>query len=618
MMRGGSVDEDPAEAQQLILHQIEADEHGRPVLHSVPTGSAPEEASAGPSLEERDGAKMPSTDDLEKTGRPEWLDTFSVLPRRRRRMLLIGAAAAVAVLLGAVFYFALGPRVGLPMPKHTYESGGDVWKDEDTLRNAFPTDIGHPGTYQSGVPPEFAQEMRPAPSPTRGVEPIQTAVAGFSSQFNPFEHMGPLSPYYSASFGGIDNARYLAAPRAANGSCTLSQVHILHRHGARYPTGGSPTELVKPLLIARDEGRTKFSGDLAFMNTYTYRVGAELLVPLGREQLHLSGVKAAIDYGRLVDTDLRANRRLFVRTGSQQRIVDSALAWTAGFWGNPWVNKTDVEIQIEDPGFNTTLAPNFACRSATESTRASSWIDEYLADTTARLNQFVVGAKLTPRLVYGMQQLCPYDTVAFGSSEFCALFTEADWRGFEYAWDLKFFGDYGPGSSVGPAMGLGWLNEFLSRLTRTPWNKATQTSENSTLNEEPQLFPVDRALYADFTHDSVLTSVIAAMRLAEFEKKPDRGDVGRAFRSSHVVPFSARMVFERFDCDGPLADEHVLARASPSAPRSYMRMKLNDAIVPLAQLSQCESRADGLCSLDAFLASHADRNDQGWWARCAV
>ena len=49
----------------------------------------------------------------------------------------------------------------------------------------------------------------------------------------------------------------------------------------------------------------------------------------------------------------------------------------------------------------------------------------------------------------------------------------------------------------------------------------------------------------------------------------------------------------------------------------FVRMKLNDAIVPLGQLSKCEQRADGLCSLPRFLASHADRNELGWWDRCA-
>ena len=36
-----------------------------------------------------------------------------------------------------------------------------------------------------------------------------------------------------------------------------------------------------------------------------------------------------------------------------------------------------------------------------------------------------------------MLQLCAYETDALGYSAFCPLFTEADFRGFEYQYDLK-------------------------------------------------------------------------------------------------------------------------------------------------------------------------------------
>lgn len=429
--------------------------------------------------------------------------------------------------------------------------------------------------------------------------------------------MGPLSPYFATSHGGVDNAKYMAAPLSANGTCTLAQAHILHRHGSRYPTAGAPPAAVKAFLAATP--RHAFSGPLAFLQTYEYRQGDELLVPLGREQLHMSGVKAAMDYGRLASDDAARGKKLLVRTGSQQRIVDSALAWATGFWGASWREHTDVEVQIEAPGFNTTLAPNFACRDAKETTDIHSVIDKYLANTTARLQKHVQGATLTPTLVYGMQQLCSYDTVVFGHSEFCGLFTEDDWRGYEYTWDLRFYYDYGAGAHAGRAMGLGWVNELVSRLTHTPWNVTTQTSENATLNTSPVLFPVDRAIYADFTHDSVLTSVLAALQLREINTAPKLEDAGRSFRTSQLVPFAARMVFELWDCPAPIPLKPFERRRIPLAaypPAQYVRMKLNDAIVPLRQLSGCEDRVDGLCTLRAFLASHAERDAAKWWAQC--
>jgi len=41
-----------------------------------------------------------------------------------------------------------------------------------------------------------------------------------------------------------------------------------------------------------------------------------------------------------------------------------------------------------------------------------------------------------------MQLMCAYELVALGGSEFCSLFTEEEFRGFEYAHDLQFFGAY--------------------------------------------------------------------------------------------------------------------------------------------------------------------------------
>ena len=588
------------------VHQIDADDYGRPVLHSVPSEAAHTDR---PYADESTELKPPAAaigdndDDLDKTGRPEWLTQLRIdaLPRELRRPVMAAGAVALVLLLFGVFYFAIGPRAAqrseAPHGSTNVASAPPVW-DAARARPSLGTNIGYPGSYKTGVPPEYAEEMVPV-SRTRGVSPIQTGVPGFGDKFNPFKHMGPLSPYFSASFG-VDNAKHLATPTGTNGTCPLTQVHILHRHGARYPTGGAPTERVRELVQTPG---VKFTGPLTFMNMYEYRVGAELLVPLGRQQLHMSGVKSAIDYGHLVERDLASGKKLFVRTGSQQRIVDSALAWAAGFFGNDWLSKTDFEVQIEAPRFNTTLAPNFACSAAADNFRVQDYVEKYLARTTARLASHVHGAELTAQTVHGMQQLCAYDTVAFGQSAFCALFSEEDWRGFEYAWDQRFFYDYGPGAAAGPAMGLGWVNEFVSRLTRTPWDRATQTSENATFNTDPRLFPLDRAVYADFTHDSVLTSVIAALGLSELAKPPRIDDTQRAFRTSHVVPFSARLIFETFACG---ASEHD----------TLVRMRLNDAIVPLGQMAQCDTRDDGLCPLDQFLASLAKRNEQGWWDKC--
>jgi hypothetical protein len=153
---------------------------------------------------------------------------------------------------------------------------------------------------------------------------------------------------------------------------------------------------------------------------------------------------------------------------------------------------------------------------------------------------------------------------------------------------------------------LGWVNELIARLEAKPWNASLQTSENSTLNADPTTFPVDRRFYVDFTHDSTITSVLAALALPHFDevlKVPDGGkklDANRNFKTSKVVPFAARLVLEVWQC----ADE------------TSVRMKLNDAVVPLSQYTQCAQRPDGMCAKKDFLTALAQRNLQSEWQKC--
>ena len=381
------------------------------------------------------------------------------------------------------------------------------------------------------------------------------------------------------------------------------------QHGSRYPTSGSSPELLKALLAQHP--RPTFSGDLSFLNNYTYRLGSDLLTPIGRSQLYDSGVSAAMSYGSLVERDLASTgAAVLVRAGSQRRIVDSALSFVQGFFGTyEWRNRTELQVQIEAPGFNSTLASNFACPNygkawTTPGVSAQrGWIKEYLADAKTRLAPLMTGKSSVPLdevLLHAMQQVCSYDTVAFGQSDFCGLFSEREWLGFEYAFDLLFYGIDAAGGPLGRAMGVGWLSEMLARLTRTPWNANLQTSENRTLDATKETFPIDRRFYADFTHDSVITAVLSALDLPMLNA-PLRNDPNRSFKLTQLVPYAARLVVEAVTCRGK---------------QRYVRFILNDAVLPLTGLAGCKPRSDGMCELDAFVKSQEDRVERAQWSNC--
>lgn len=69
--------------------------------------------------------------------------------------------------------------------------------------------------------------------------------------------------------------------------CGLNQVHLLHRHGARYPTGGGigPAAFAAKIHSAATGSGFSATGALEFLNTWVYKLGEEILTPFGREEM---------------------------------------------------------------------------------------------------------------------------------------------------------------------------------------------------------------------------------------------------------------------------------------------------------------------------------------------
>jgi hypothetical protein len=86
--------------------------------------------------------------------------------------------------------------------------------------------------------------------------------------------------YSVESFGLPD-----ASPVIPEG-CGLNAVHLLMRHGARYPTSDSgPSQFAAEIHSAVSKEGFSVTGDLEFLATWTYKLGAEILTPFGREAL---------------------------------------------------------------------------------------------------------------------------------------------------------------------------------------------------------------------------------------------------------------------------------------------------------------------------------------------
>jgi hypothetical protein len=475
--------------------------------------------------------------------------------------------------------------------------------------------VGFPGPTPTGAEPAAIQT---SPSYPYNDEQAHSFPLVYSqpygndaqSSFDITRYWGNLSPQYSvrSSAYGLPDA----SPLAPEG-CDITQVLLLYRHGARYPTSGAgPSTFAQKIANATETGLS-VSGDLGFLSDWTYKLGAELLTPFGRSQNFLLGVKYRQLYGHLLNNFTAAGTLPVFRTESQDRMVKTAENFAAGFFGVPeYMNEVSIEILVETPGLNNSGAPYETCKNSNVASKGSigsklatefannacksEFQPRSLRDSTdnslipvnstiARLQSQVSGITFTPSDVISMLQLCSYETNALGYSAFCDVFSEKDFLNYEYYYDLSFYYNNGPGSPVSAAQGKGYLDEYIARLTGT--YPAATSALNQTFDDSPTFFPLNQSIYADATHEVVVLDVLTAFNLTALFKGPPLSARGNeeqnSFVASRVVPFATHFTTQVLWC--PAYD-----------PPQQMRFIVNDAVVPVHEsYVGCEADADGLC-----------------------
>ncbi|KAB5591557.1 Phosphoglycerate mutase-like protein [Ceratobasidium theobromae] len=477
----------------------------------------------------------------------------------------------------------------------------------------FPPQVGYPGPTPTGL--EAAVLATASAYPTHLgssglVAPAFISGTNRNDSFNLFRSWGSLSPWYSvdsADFGLPD------AEVDAPESCRITGVHFLHRHGARYPTydpgWGQPVILNKKL---RSSGKINATGQFAFLNDWTYKLGAEILTPFGRSQLYDLGVSMRIRYGFLLDNFTASNTLPVFRTESQNRMLESSINFALGFFGHPIEHQYQQVIMVTNPGvrfgLNNTISPWETCPNANISSKAfrgtpkvEAWANIYLANALARFKKMAPGVDWTPEDIHAAQKMCAYETVALGYSKFCELFTKEEWEGFDYSHDLEFWYNDAFGSTMGQAMGLGWISELVARLTHTPI-AIHNTSTNATMHDSVR-FPLDQSIYVDSTHETVFLNIITAMNLTNFAADGQLPSThippNRVFRSSRIAPFATNMQIQLLSCT---------SRTEPQ-----LRIIINDGVTPLTSVRGCPVDKDGMCPLNTFVDAQKETIGTASW-----
>ncbi|KAF7191443.1 3-phytase A [Pseudocercospora fuligena] len=441
--------------------------------------------------------------------------------------------------------------------------------------------------------------------------------------------------------------------------CQIEQAHTLQRHAQRFPTGGFDDGVNDERFAQKVHNFTqahagaKFSGPLAFLNTYTYRMGESYLTNIGASTEFASGVQFWNRYGRILYnatvgqvqynasyTNGTARPKPVLRTTGQSRIENSQINWALGFFGPSFYPSQDPSLEAFGNGslFDVVIIPEGGTENSTLASYDSCFADllddvgyegdydmflqyvpKYLKDATARLQRYVPeGFPLNVNDTYAMQSICAYENGYIGQSDFCNLFTEDEWAGFEQTLDIEYYYDYAWGNPTGRAQGLGYQQELLARLTKQ-YITSSNSSVNSTITNNERDFPLGRPFYADFTHDDIIVSLLTSMSVDYFREHPNLEQYppkpDRHFILSHMTPFGARLITEVIGCAdaNPMAQHDHRVSYTPgqygysaaNATHKFIRMRLNNGIVPLDTIrgGQCAGRSDGLCSMDRFLAS---------------
>nr|GAT44528.1 acid phosphatase [Mycena chlorophos] len=505
-----------------------------------------------------------------------------------------------------------------PPPGATVTENASDFPDATQVNQFGPTPTGDEAlAQQTAASFPIYDNTFPLVEPGTQDHAPQTGSSAFSvlhswGNLSPFRSPDPSSTFTKTAFGLSGST-----PLVPKG-CELTQVHLLHRHAARYPTQGSLlTTFAEQIHSAAVEGELSASGPLDFLNTWEYRLGAEILTPFGRAQMYELGVGFRVKYGELLHgfTDLPV-----WRTTSEERMVDSALQFAAGFYGvQQYQQEYHESIIIEAPGFNNTLAPYGTCNNSNNaiadigSNYTSAWEKIYLADAVKRLQPYITGLTLNTTWVYAMQQTCSYETVALGYSAFCDLFTQEEWEGYEYSIDLSFWYNNGPGNPATAAMGVGWVQELVSRLTGERLTQANTTT-NLTLDADPITFPLNQPIFVDATHDTILSTIVVAMNFTSMAATGPLPSThipkDRSYIVNQISPFAANLVGQMLSCPASSKSASSPAEGISTSAPTHVRWLLNDAVVPLTGIKDCPESADGLCPFDTFVKGMQQRLEE--------
>lgn len=448
---------------------------------------------------------------------------------------------------------------------------------------------------------------KPVLSSTPDQSPCNTIDGGYQCFSNVSHLWGQYSPYFAVgSQSGLSGE--------VPSECQITFANVLSRHGARFPTA-SKSSKYSSLIEDIQNNATSFPDKYAFLETYEYNLGEDDLTQFGENQLVNSGIKF---YNRY--SNLTRNVVPFIRASGSDRVIASGEKFIEGFQSAK-TNDTHARPNQATPSVNVVITEGTEYNNTLDHSICTSFennddFEDHVADDftalftpsiRSRLESDLPGTSLSDTQIIYLMDMCAFDTVARtpdGSSlsPFCGIFTDEEWRQYNYLNSLKKYYGYGAGNPLGPAQGIGYTNELIARLTQTPVHDHTST--NRTLDSNPNTFPLNTTLYADFGHDNGMVSIFFALGLYNSTQDLSQDTIESAkdaggYSASWAVPFAARAYIEMMQCGGET--------------EPLVRVLVNDRVVPL---HGCKADNMGRCRRDEFVRGLEYARSGGNWGSC--
>ncbi|KAL7412073.1 histidine phosphatase superfamily [Mrakia frigida] len=427
-----------------------------------------------------------------------------------------------------------------------------------------------------------------------------------------FSFLGPYSPYINQpSAQGVE----YELPEG----CEVSQVNVLQRHGARYPTSGAKTLIQTALLKLKDIDVSSLPSDslFRFLEGYEFKAEPDQLTDYGRKEAYDAGSFFSERYWE----GFKDRKGVWVRSSGQERVVESGRFFMQGFEGKPFLlgnvsalPEVDMLVSEEEGCVNPLSV--YTCEADNNLSphpgqiAEREWLGTFGPAVAARINRLLPGANLSTSNILSLMSLCGFDSlrkVSPTTSPWCDVFTLEEWKQNEYYYDVSKYYAHAHGSPYGKVKGASFVNELVARLIDSEHVVQAGSSNMSLIGP-----PGGERIFVDFSHDNTMAEILAALEmLKDVDDLPTRPHPIplHDFVVSKVVPFSGRFVFERITCS---STSSRFGRASTTRERTFVRTLINDAIQTTKKFG------DGLVPLPSFLKTVSFAQGGGNWTQCEV